>query len=201
MISAQITVSVKCLGIEVAGRAISRTSPQGIEPVVTALSAGKASADWAKTDADTGTATMSTGHGLTTGKVDVYWDGGARYNVDATVTDDSIALDGGDGDDFPANDTPLVLSKPSVLPEDFDGDNLSVIAAEMSTRGMLVFLDAGGAVLLAHEFTADLEPFAWWKDASLANPLTGNAVASVQASAGTVEAGSLTMVGLQSEIT
>ena len=47
-----------------------------------ALPIGKAGALTTRTSDTVGSATMATGHGITTGAlVDVYWDGGVRYGV------------------------------------------------------------------------------------------------------------------------
>ena len=92
---------------------------------------GKQSTAWTKTDANTGTATLASGHGiLQDDKVDVFWDGGVRYNMDAiTVAGNDVTVDGGAGDDLPASDTTMVLCKITELDTDFDGDLASLIVA------------------------------------------------------------------------
>ena len=57
------------------------------------LTAGKASTAWTKTDANTGTATLASGHGLLTGdEVDVYWTDGLRYGMTCTVNGDDVTV-------------------------------------------------------------------------------------------------------------
>lgn len=171
---------------------------QGIEPVDLDLPAGNAGSLTTRTDNDTGVATLSAGHGLITNdKVDVYWDGGVRYGMVATVAVNEITLEGGAGDNLPDEDTAIVVTKQVSLDVTFDGDNLLMIAATGSKRTHLQFLDSNGATIKA----ADIEggaAWSWEKSSGVANTLAGNAVASVQASNGVSTAVSnLKMVGLQ----
>ena len=60
-----------------------------------------------KTDADTGIVTLPTGHGITdSGTVSVSWSGGGRGDMTVTAYDTTtVSVDGGSGDDLPAQDT------------------------------------------------------------------------------------------------
>jgi len=164
--------------------ALSRTASGQISHQLT-LAAGKQSTAWTKTDANTGTATLASGHGIIQDdKVDVFWDGGVRYNMDAiTVAGNDVTVDGGAGDDLPASDTTMVLCTVTELDTDFDGDLASLIVAHTSRRGHMTFLDSGDAVLHAVELPAD-EGWYWADEQGVTNPLTGNPVDRVQVSNG-----------------
>ena len=81
-----------------------------------------------RTDDNTGVATLSTGHGiLTNDVVDVYWDGGVRFGMLATVSGNAVSLDGGAGDNLPAQDTAVTVVKQTPIEVNFDGDTLKII--------------------------------------------------------------------------
>lgn len=207
-LTAQVNVSVTALGITV-GQVVTRTGDSGITPIDETLSAGNTSAGWTKTASTTGQVSLSPGHSIVDGKVAVYWAGGMRYNVTAATEEESspsssdhinqLNLSAGSGDDYPPNGTALVVAQEEVFATAFDGDNLEVIAVKLTTRGHIRFVDAGTSILKAFEFVAN-EPFVWCADSGAANPLTGNAVASIVVSAGTTTAPELTMTGIQNAI-
>jgi hypothetical protein len=77
-----------------------------------------------RTDDDTGTLTMSGGHGIETGDTIVLqWDGGARYSVEVgTVAGNSVPIDNGRGDVLPDAMTPVTVIRSAeigygVIPE------------------------------------------------------------------------------------
>ncbi len=135
-----------------------------------------------RTDDDTGTITIGgSGHGLASGDVvDVYWSGGMRYGMDGTVSSNAITIDGGAGDNLPAEDTTVVVTKQTEITSDFDGDELQAIAAGCDQRAHLRFYN--GAT-----YPWDLELAAggmarWLADQGITNPLTGDAVTTIYAS-------------------
>lgn len=70
------------------------------------LAPAKIGALTTRSSATAGTLTMNTGHGITNGRLDIYWtnaDGttGRRWGATATVTGDSVAFTGGSGDNLP----------------------------------------------------------------------------------------------------
>jgi hypothetical protein len=143
------------------------------------VAAGKASTSWTKTDNDTGTAALAAGHGIVTSdKVDVFWDGGRRYGMTAAVSGNNVTVDQGAGDNLPASGTAVVVVKRQVVNAAFDPDDMSVLLVTASRRASVVFVDAGGAVLLALDLGAG-ECCLWWTNSGLARPMSGNAVAAV----------------------
>lgn len=64
-----------------------------------------------RTDANTGTLTMESGHGISTGQtIIIFWSGGGRRSIVGTVSGDSVPFDNGSGDDLPANLTEITAS-------------------------------------------------------------------------------------------
>lgn len=175
----------------------TRTADAGIEPLSTSVAAGKTVTDWVKTDANTAGCNLPGGHGYTDGKMTAFWEGGCRYDVDGTIVTNALTLDGGAGDDFPANGTTVVVCKQTEHALTFDGDNLVVLGIAATKRSIVIFKDSGPAVLAAVEIAAG-EAWSWLADTGAANPLTGNAVATVDVANGdATDASDITMTGLQ----
>ena len=185
-------------GVSIQGGVSVFAAQQGIEPVDTELAAGAAVSAWVKDDANTASGNLTAGHGLSTGKFDVFWTGGRRYNVDGTVTVNALALDGGAGDDFPANGTSgIVVCPPTTLDVTFDGDNLVLIGALLSRLGLLIFWDSGGALIGDPVDLRALLPWGWATGFGN-NPLAGNAVDHVTVSNGSSEGtAAFKLTGLQ----
>jgi len=143
------------------------------------VAAGKASTSWTKTDNDTGTAALATGHGIVTSdKVDVFWSGGRRYGMTAAVSGDNVTVDLGAGDSLPASGTAVVVVKRQVVNAAFDPDDMTVLLVTTTRRASVVFVDAGGAVLLALDLAAG-ECCLWWVNSGLARPMAGNPVSAI----------------------
>jgi hypothetical protein len=176
--SINVTASIGGLSIQ---SSISRTGAGSIAQEVT-VPVAKAGSLTTRTDDNTGVATLSTGHGIVTSDVvDVYWTGGVRYGMAATVATNAVTLDGGAGDNLPAADTAVKLCKQVVLDVDFDGDKLETIAVNSSQAGHAVFEDSADAVLLAQSLSAN-ELWFWASDMGIAIPITGNPVDQVKLS-------------------
>jgi hypothetical protein len=148
------------------------------------LPAGKAGTLTTRTSNTNGVATLSAGHGITTGdKVDVYWSGGLRYGMDATVSGNDVTIDGGAGANLPAASTALVVTKQVVQDFVFDGDYAQLIAMMATRRCHVHLVDAGGQNLFERELAADT-PWAWAADTGVSSPITGNPVAKLKVSNG-----------------
>lgn len=133
-----------------------------------------------RTDDNTGIATLSGGHGVQSGdRVDVYWTGGSRRGMDATVSTNAVTVDGGNGDALPLETTEVVVAICDEETHVVSGDDVKAILLESAdARGTFVFaadddseiyavtLDAGGV-------------FHWWDGCGLANPLASASVAKV----------------------
>jgi len=168
---------------------ITKTADGQIAQEVT-LPAGTAGTLDTRTDDDTGVV-GATGHPLSTSDVvDVFWSGGYRYGMTATVSGDNVTIDGGSGDNLPIATTAVVITKRVAINCDFDGDDVEAIAMVCDQRASVDFEDSGDASLEAVELTAD-QAWDWYADTGVTNPLTGNAVDEIQASNGTTTAATL----------
>jgi hypothetical protein len=96
-LSGTYEVIISALGISIQGLNQPLLASEGIEPVDITLPAAKAVTAWVKTDANTAAGNLPAGHGFTDGKFDVYWTGGKRYGMDATIVTNALTLDGGAG--------------------------------------------------------------------------------------------------------
>ena len=116
-----------------------------------------------RTDDDTGVVTLSTGHGIATSDVvDVYWSGGVRYGMTATVSTNDVTVDGGSGDVLPAQDTATMTVVEQIDWEiNFDGDDAQIIGvfyknpSDTGAKAHLDLHDSGSASIeeldLVHE--------------------------------------------------
>lgn len=159
------------------------------------LAAGKAATDWVKTDADTAACNLAADHGYTDGKVDVYWDGGVRYDVDMVVTTNALALDGGAGDDFPVSGTTgVIVCKVQQINTAIDGDEMAMLMINSTQRSHLYFEDAAGDSIGHIEIAVGDEPYFWHDTDGSTNPLTGDPVTVCFASNGSTTAATLDII-------
>lgn len=132
-------------------KAVTRTADHA-NPYEVTLPVAHALSSWVKTDADTAAGNLASGHGLSTGTFDIYWDGGARYDVSCTITTNAVALDGGSGTDFPASANATVRMSPRTqINTAIDGDAIKLAFIKLQytdenseERGRLLFEDAAG---------------------------------------------------------
>lgn len=165
------------------------------------LPAGTAGVSENKTDADTGDVDLEAGHGLSNDDtVDVYWDDGRRYGMDAQVATNIITLDGGAGDDLPADGTAMVVTKQVQITAGFDGDEVQMIVVGCDQRCHLDFQDSGSNSLAAVDIPAG-EKWQWAVDTGIANPLTGNATADIFASNASSTVDALLKIGIMIDST
>lgn len=151
---------------------------------------GKSGTLSTRTDNDTGVATVSTGHGITTAdKVSVFWTGGRRYNMTVSATaSTTIDIDGGSGDNLPVATTAIVVSKDTNIVLSVDGDNAELFALSMdipndqTSKGFVRAYD-GAANVATFDMTMST-PLVYAIASGATNPITGNVVTSFYASNG-----------------
>ncbi len=190
---ATYSINVSLGGVTIDKR-ISRTGshPNPYEETVSASNA-KAVVTWTKTDGDTASAALASGHGLTDGTFDVFWPSGGvnycHYGATGTFTDDTLALDGGVGDDFPATSTSgVVVAKQTSINANIDGDAASLIAVcleftdSASTKaGSVCFKDTGGSVVAQIDLVAN-QPLVVDIVGGATNIFTGNPITTLAVS-------------------
>lgn len=159
-----------------------------------------------RTDNDTGTVTLASGHAITTGaNVDIYWSGGVQYNVTVgTVSTNSMPFDSGVGDNLPAQSTAVVVSVRTQINLDIDGDALSLVAIKQKYASNTItadshveFQDAADDVIAEIDLEAN-GPQVWDVTGGSANPFTGDPITKAFASNGsTTTAATLQILWLQ----
>lgn len=122
-----------------------------------ALAAGAAGTLTSRTDDETGSLTLATGHGITTAQViDLYWSGGARYKITVgTVSGDVVPIganNSGSGSVLPAATTAVVAAPRVAFNCSIDGDELSLLAVQAyfavsteTSAAHVSLLDSGAA--------------------------------------------------------
>lgn len=169
-------------------------SASGLPPTIVALAAAKIGALTTRTDDDTGELTMAAGHGLVTGKIDVNWIGGARRGMDAVVDANAIAIDGGDGDNLPADETAITATAQTTVNVDFPGTALKMIGVKPTCRANVDFQLANGTSLKAYDVPAGAM-VTWVEGEGETTPIDG-LVGQVVVSAAEATDGNITVIGL-----
>lgn len=120
-----------------------------------------------RTDNDTGVATMAAGHGIQSANVvDVYWAAGQRLGMTATVSGNSVTLDGGSGANLPATSTALTVMVQVVKAFAFDSEDLLGFVVQSEVKGNVKFLNDSDEVVKAYQFGADGGQDDWFNGAS-----------------------------------
>jgi hypothetical protein len=185
-------------GVEISIQAVRESDHPNPYEVV--LPAAKAVSAWAKADADEGGGTLAAGHGLVTGdRVDVYWQGGLRYGMTATVAVNAVTVLGGEGDDLPESaDASVLLAKRVQINADIQG-NVAVMAiagvSPAGARAHVEFQAADQSMVAARELTPD-SPLVWTAGSGDC-PLAGDPITRALATAGVAYAVTLKVATLE----
>jgi hypothetical protein len=158
---------------------------EGLINQIVNLPPGNAGVLGTRTDEDTGEATLAEGHGLQSADVvDVFWDGGVRYGMTATVDGNDVAIDGGAGDDLPAAQTAVVVCKQTSIDEDFTGNKV-VFSIVMADHGPchVDFQTAVPASKYALSVAAG-EKSEWDAESNAPNPFADATIDSIKVSNG-----------------
>lgn len=182
-----LNIQLQAAGVGISAN-MTRTGDGGIGIEAT-IPVAKALSSWVKTDADTAAGNLAADHGWSTGTYDVYWTGGARYDVDVTITTNACALDGGTGTDFPASaDTTVVLAQQTSVNVAIDGDRLEVLGIKLefadgtlSSAGRALFEDAAGDDILSLPLVGNVARF-WDIDGGDTNSFTGDPITTAKVS-------------------
>lgn len=200
-------------GISVSGggtsiQAVVTRTNSGVISLEDTLTAAKAGTLTTRTDDNTGTLTMTTGHGITTGQiVDIFWSTGVQRTVTVgTVSVDSVPFDLGIGDVLPIATTAVTVCVQKSITLLIDGDNADIVAAVVTTidttlrtAANVQFKDAAGDVIAEVDFTTNV-PQVWDIEGGSANPFTGDPITNLkatQASTSTTETWTLKIIGVQ----
>lgn len=133
------------------------------------LAAAKTGTLTTRTDDNTGVVTGLTGHGVATSDlVDVYWTGGCRYGMAATVSGNAITLDGGAGDNLPVVNTAVTFMEPQLETFIAAAADVQAIVVGCVAQAVAVFRSDAPATVLAAVVTADSD-YVW--DGTTSTPL------------------------------
>lgn len=192
MPASRLTLSGDIGGISLSST-LTRTADGQIGHDVT-LNAAKAGTLSTRTSDTVGTLTLEGGHGIQDGDtIDVYWDGGRRYDVTVgTVAGNDVPISGGAGDVLPAEDTAVTAAKQHVIDTDLDGDLLEAIGAIATARVHLGFYNTGASLALSLDLSAT-ELWHWLNGGTASNPLAGESIDYVVAT----QAGSASTANLK----
>lgn len=180
MSSSILTISGEIAGAPL-NSTLSRSADGAIRHGPITLPAAEAGTLSTRTTDTTGELTIA-GTTLQIGDtIDIYWDGGRRYDVDVdNVVGDDVTFSGGASDILPAASTPITTAEQISIATDFDGANLVAIGALANARGHLSFQEAG-ATELSVDLTAK-EAWFWVDQSTAVNPLASTVVGTVKAS-------------------
>lgn len=160
------------------------------------IAAAKTGTLTTRTDANTGTLTMSASHGITTGaRLDLYWTGGARRGITVgTVSVNSVPFDLGSGDDLPTNNTAITAMVPTSEAFVVTGDNAGALLVSSEKYGTIVFAESDDTEVAYYLVggSAGAEQSNYWTPArSATNPLASGDITKVYFSHGDSTASSL----------
>lgn len=188
-----IAVSVSGNG-GVISYATPRTAEGGSNREVS-IPAGKAGTLTTRTDNETGSLTLGSGHGITTGQIiDLFWSGGARYGITVgTVSGTTVPIgadNAGSGDNLPTAATAIVASPRTLISADVDGDNLVALACQMlfasrseTAQSHASFQDASSDIIAPIDLEANSVRF-YDVEGGDANPFTGDPITKIYVSNG-----------------
>lgn len=184
---AQLTYSVAVTGLGGnISRQLSREADAGIALDVS-VPKGYAGTLSTRTDNETGTLTLSSGHAITTGMiVDLYWSGGKRTGITVgTVSVNSVPIgadDSGSGNNLPSQDTVIVASERIPFNIALDGDAVSILGLQMkynnsteTAESRAIFVDSADDVIATIDLTAN-EARVYDIEAGDDNPFTGDPI-------------------------
>ena len=196
-----VTLSVGGVSIQ---KSVTRTA-DGVIGVEAAVAAGKTGTLTTRTDDNTGIATMTTGHGLVSTDVcDIYWSGGMRYGMVATVSGDAVTLDGGSGTVLPSTSTAVVVQKQIQVNVTVDGDALEILGVSLeytdpssTAVGHVDFQDTDDDSIEAVDLVANV-PQVWDIEGGASNVFTGDVITKALVTNGSSSAAAvIKIVGLQ----
>ena len=174
---------VQSLSVSFAGQnypmSVTKTTDRdlGFEETVAAAKAGTLTT---RTDANTGTITLSTGHGiLDADVVDVYWKVGeewfCQYQVTVgTVSGNAVPIDSGVGTDLPTTSTVVYVKKCIVKVLTITAADILAFVLHSKHPGMFVITRADNTVIFAvlvQATTADCM-YTWFDGSGVASPLS-----------------------------
>ena len=129
---------------------------------------------------DTAGVITVTAHAVTTGdKIGIFWTTGQRHYVTVDSTNaTTITISAGAGDNLPADESAVTVSKPLELDALVDGDAITGIGVTSNKRNTAVFVDTADAIITA-KTTAANQAWAWAANTGTTSEFVGKDMAKV----------------------
>jgi hypothetical protein len=178
----------------------SAETKEDARPTVAAAKTGTLTT---RTDNDTGTLTMTGGHGIITGDtLDVFWTGGSRRGMTVgTVATNSVPIDGGSGDNLPTAATAITAMVPEEVPFTVDGDEVVFLSVKSPAAGYVTFKDDADAIITAAVYQLDAgEGKVWYSASGETNPLAGKITSVAVFSHGSTTAREMIALALSGDV-
>ena len=180
---ATITTTMNIGGKSMSG-VTTKTSNQSGATGPTDLPAGNGGGTLTTRTSDSNGVVTASGHDIVSAEiVDVFWTGGVRYGMTATVAGDAVTVDGGAGTVIPAKDTAEVITATVVIDLNVDGGDLVVFGMTASKRAHVEFLTEADATIYGQEL-ADVGEWSWATGTGATNPLAGQSVGKLRVACG-----------------
>lgn len=93
-----------------------------------------------RTSGSAGVITLTAGHGITTGKVDIFWASGRRIGVDGTVSGNLLTLANGTGDALPSVSAAMTATPGTVIQALFETSDLAAICGLSEYQGAITLV-------------------------------------------------------------
>lgn len=187
MPTSRVTISGDVAGAPVTS-VISRTASGAIRhsPSIAVVAANTGTLT-TRTDGDTGTLTLLTGHTMMQGDVvDLYWDGGSLIGTTiGVVSTNSVPFDGGTGT-LPVATTAITAAERTTLDTDFDGDLLEMLSFQCASPATIIVYDDEAALTV--QLTATNSSYIWANDSGITNPIAGDTIDYIEVSHGSTAA-------------
>jgi hypothetical protein len=178
---AVLTRKIRVLG-DTYDESVTISGDNAVKTVKTDMAAAKTGVLTTRTDDNTGSLTMTGGHGITTGqRLDVYWTlAGVNYArrgmTVGTVSTNVVPIDGGAGDVLPAAASSITAMVPVQELVGFVGDNATLLTAYSNRSALVVFTDGSDVELGAFHIKGNGYAESWDSDSGVTNPLAGDTV-------------------------
>lgn len=149
------------------------------------LAAAKPGTLTTRTDNTDGVITLTAGHGLSTGTFDIFWEGGSRRGVSATIATNACTITGGTTG---STALPVATTAVTVAPIETEnlavaGDDVKAIAIYGSNDTNYAFYNSTPTLIAEGRIEAG-NSYIWHEETGADNPLAGETVATIKLSQG-----------------
>lgn len=131
-----------------------------------------------RTNNTDGVITLTAGHGLVTGRMDIYWTvngvKGSRYGVTGTVVGDVCTITGGGGDNLPVVNSAVTVAVPVLYPLAYSNALIQAFVAMCQVQACVVVRSAVPANLVAAQIDGSTDAYIWDASSGVTSPFTAD---------------------------